>query len=106
LRFSIGNNDNGTPNTATVSLGSVFSEDFTRQGQPPFETIIRSITITTATTGRLVFDQAGGDNAGIVIDNVRLAKVPEPSTFAMIALGFAGVVSMARRRKMAGGPSC
>ncbi len=86
LRFDLGN-DPGFPgdvNTAVVSLGNSYSESFSRegyapgQGPPPnvpLETVVRQITVTSPTTGKLVFDQAGGDNGGLVIDNVRLTQI-------------------------------
>src|SRR5262249_3546322 len=69
LTFSLGNSDG--VNTATVSLGDVYSEPFTRTGALPFETVTRTITVSAATTARLVFDHEGADNEGLLIDNIR-----------------------------------
>ena len=44
-------------------------------------------------------DGAGDYAADFVLDNVSIAAVPEPSTWAMMILGFAGVGFMAYRRK-------
>ena len=47
----------------------------------------------------LIFDnQNNNANDGWGIDNVTLAKVPEPGTLALLGLGLAGL-SMARRRQ-------
>jgi hypothetical protein len=52
------------------------------------------------------FEDFGNDNIGIVIDDVSLnigGAVPEPSTWAMMILGFGAVGAAARRRKSAAG---
>lgn len=74
LRFDIANNNSSTrdKNTMTVTLGDIYKERFTRSGKPPFQTILRTINIVTPTRGRLVFNQSGGDNDGVIIDNVQL----------------------------------
>jgi hypothetical protein len=74
LRFDIANNNSATQdrNTMTVTLGDIYRERFTRSGKSPFQTIVQTINIVTPTRGRLVFDQSGGDNDGIIIDNIQL----------------------------------
>ncbi len=97
LRFDIGNN-RGT-NTVLVNLGSVYSEGFTSSDIPPLETIVRNIVVMAPTSGRLVFDQLGGDAQGIVLDNVRLSAVPEPNGLLSMGLGLAGLAGYAGWRR-------
>ena len=54
--------------------------------------------------GKLTFrDLAGGNNnVGNLLDNVSVTAVPEPSTWAMMILGFLGVGFVAYRRKQSG----
>lgn len=52
-----------------------------------------------AGTATFAFQDLGNDNVGIVIDNVSLAVVPEPSAWALMILGFGAVGAAARRRK-------
>ncbi|WP_338847420.1 NF038120 family PEP-CTERM protein [Massilia sp. W12] len=42
-----------------------------------------------------------GNQAQFAIDNLNVAVVPEPSTYAMMGLGLAGLAAFARRRKQA-----
>ena len=67
------------PNTVTVSLstggGSVFSEDLSKFFDDPFETITRDIALAAPTAATLIFDHAGGDNVGLLLDNVKLIQL-------------------------------
>ncbi|MBI3230773.1 MAG: NF038120 family PEP-CTERM protein [Burkholderiales bacterium] len=40
-----------------------------------------------------------GNQAQFALDNVNVAAVPEPSTYAMMGLGLAGLAALARRRR-------
>jgi hypothetical protein len=75
LRFDLaGNQRTPAADTVTVSLGTVFSEDFTLSMFDPFTTVVREIVVTTPASGTLVFDHAGGDNIGLLLDNVHLIR--------------------------------
>lgn len=101
--FANWNVANGTgSNSMTVALGDIFSENFTLNGVSPFQTIERVISITSNTLGGLTFSHAGGDNIGLLLDNVLLTRrdqptssVPEPATAGLLSLG------LLRRRKTA-----
>jgi hypothetical protein len=60
-----------------------------------------SRTFTTTGAGQLSFTDLSGGNANVgnLLDNVSVASVPEPSTWAMMILGFFGVGFIAYRRK-------
>jgi hypothetical protein len=103
LSFSIGNTQIGGPtNTMTVSLGN-YQETFTRTGLGTFDTITRTIDLTSS--AQLVFatPASDSDDGGIIIDNVSLnpsAAVPEPSSLALLSIaGAAGLVVARVRRK-------
>ena len=72
------------PNTVTVSLstggGSVFSELFSKVFGDPFETITRDIVLAAPTAATLIFDHAGGDNVGLLLDNVKLIQFSADSS--------------------------
>ncbi|HEV3007517.1 MAG TPA: PEP-CTERM sorting domain-containing protein, partial [Burkholderiales bacterium] len=52
-----------------------------------------------ATTGRVVFDDQGGDNNGLLLDDVRVAvAIPEPETWGLLLAGL-GLLGFAARRR-------
>lgn len=98
----------------TVSLGSLFEETFSADelgitGKGPVVPIKRTIKVESPTTAKLVFDHAGGDFGGLLLDNVELSvipnniteteSVPEPaSMLGLLAVGVAGSVSLKRKK--------
>ena len=49
----------------------------------------------------LSFHNQGGDNIGVLLDNVSVTAVPEPETYAMMLAGLGLLGFMAKRRKQA-----
>ncbi len=101
LTFDLAGNRRGaTDQTTVVTLGSTAVASITDASGVGFTSY--SFTFTT-TGGQLVFTELGpSDQQGNILDNVVLTAVPEPSTWAMMVLGFAGVGFMAYRRKQNG----
>lgn len=107
LNFALGKNG-AAAETMTVSVGSAFSEVFANTGAigTP-QNIVRNFTVLSGTTGSIVFDHAGGDNEGFIIDNVSLVRnvvvaAPEPTSLALLAAGLLpvlGAVARNRRRQ-------
>ncbi len=76
LQFNLAGSQRGDTNTVKVSLGGVFSEKFTLTSDEPFTTITRTISVSETTPGTLIFDHTGGgDQTGLLLDNVELKKV-------------------------------
>jgi len=105
LSFLLGKNGGGTE-SMTVGVGSAFTETISNSGPiPTFQTIVRNFSVGAGgVTVPIVFDHAGGDGAGFVIDNVTLTQltaVPEPGTMALMvgpaALLLGGMVVRRRR---------
>lgn len=87
LEFALAANPtDAAANTVTVTLGSLYTESFTRtrEGQAAFEPIQRTIDVARPTRAHLVFRHEGGDNLGLILDDVRLTPIREgagpPST--------------------------
>ena len=100
LSFDLGGNARGdVAKTTTITLGD-WSKSLTLASGAPLERY--SYTFTT-TGGKLRFadNAAGNQDIGNVLDNVKLADppgAPEASTWAMMALGFAGLGFAGLRR--------
>jgi hypothetical protein len=110
LKFDLAGSQRGDTNSVTVSLGSLFSDVFTLNSSDPFTTITRSFTVVSATSAELIFDHQGGDNIGLLLDNVKLSvnrdtpttSVPEPtSVLGLLAIGALGGGSWLKRKEKA-----
>lgn len=113
LSFDQGKNGSSAE-SMNISVGSVFTNLFSSPAGSVPALINRefNFTVGAATTGTIVFDHLGndntsntGDNAGIVVDNVRLVRivttVPEPSALALLLpiMGVFGVAMVRRNKK-------
>ena len=93
LTFDLaGNARNDGPKTTVITIGN-FTTQITLAANDPYA--LHTLNFTT-TGGNLAFlDLSGGNNnIGNILDNVTLATVaaiPEPATWAMMLLGFAGL---------------
>ena len=74
LQLDLAGSQVGGSNTVAVGLGDVYSESFTLPDTAPFATIIRNISVLTSTSCKLLFEHAGGDNIGLLLDHVTLVK--------------------------------
>lgn len=75
LSFDVAGNPLSGPNTLSVSLGVLYGEDIIIKKEAPFVTIMRLISVPSASEARLVFSHHGGDWEGILLDNVKLERV-------------------------------
>jgi hypothetical protein len=100
LSFDLSGNQRGFgPDIVEVSYGGTLLDTITLASSDPFAT--HSYNVSGA--GQISFSNAGGDNVGVILDNVRLATrdtaaVPEPSTLAIIGGGLAALGLLRRRR--------
>ena len=96
LSFDLAGNQRDTnPEIVTVlvAVGSLLNQTYSLNKDDPFTTFTETIVVSSATTASLSFENSGGDNIGMLLDNVSL--VPEPTTLCLLGLG--GL--LLRRRK-------
>jgi PEP-CTERM motif len=98
VQFELAGNMRGASNqTVAISIGGQ-TQNITPTGGYTLETL----TFTGA-SGQVSFTDLGpADQQGALLDNVVVTAVPEPSTWAMMILGFFGVGFLAYRRKQSG----
>lgn len=99
--FLSGSQRSGT-NSVTVSLGSV-SVSHTLESSAPMQQFSLSLSPFDAATSRIVFDHAGGDNVGLILDNVQLEElsgdpIPEPSTMLLSSAALVALAWLRGRR--------
>lgn len=83
-----GNQRGGAADTMNVSLGSLFTEVFSAiPANQPFQTITRTFVAGANESASLVFSHAGGDNFGMILDNVKLEVEPVPVPPAVLLMG-------------------
>jgi len=113
LDFYLSGNPDGTPplKTVDVSVGSatdqVFTYDTAAMGNThgDMKYVLETVAFTTPGATSLTFTSGdnGGTPYGPVIGAVTISSVPEPSTWAMMILGFLGVGFISYRRTLLSG---
>lgn len=96
LSFQLAGSQRGDTNTVHVSFLD-YSQTIALASNAPFTTFTAPITVSAATSGSIVFDHDGGDNIGLLLDNVELRSVPSPSGGG--ALAILAVMTALRRRR-------
>lgn len=86
----------GTTESVTVSLGD-WSTTINAIGSD--NDVSNSFSFTT-NGGMLSFQNAGGDNIGAILTNVKVSAIPLPAGLPLLALGL-GVLGLAGRRRKA-----
>lgn len=103
LSFDLaGNHRNGAQETVIVevNLGSLLSENFSLAMNDPFTTFTRQFSVAVPTIVNLSFEGVGGDNIGMLLDNVAVTVVPLPAA-AWAGLSLIGGIAVRRRIRQA-----
>jgi len=98
LSFDLAGNARGGSETVDVFFGTSSSTLVLNQNDP-FQTYSLSFSAITSGVVSFGFQNQGGNNIGALLDNVTVAAVPEPDTYAMVLAGLGLMGFVARRRK-------
>ena len=98
LAFDLAGSQRGSVENVNVNFGSAV-DNLTVNSGDAFSN--HTLLFTPSTTGiySLIFQNAGVDNVGALLDNVSVSAVPEPETYAMLLAGLGLLGFMAGRRK-------
>jgi hypothetical protein len=103
LSFALWATQSGANNPFSFSLGSTYSGSLNNTQVPVNQWTDYSYTFNVLNAGEynLSFNFNSGFTPAkdVLLDAVNITAVPEPSTWAMMILGFAGVGFMAYRRR-------
>lgn len=102
--FDLAGSQRGDAPFNTVNLGielGVLSDTIMLASAVPFTSYSYLFTINAATTVNIVFDHLGGDNIGLLLDNVRIATadpvIPAPLASLLAGAGLFGAMGVRRR---------
>lgn len=101
-----GNHRGGGDDSMNIAVGSLLSATTIAGQDAIFTTVNLPFVVNTATTASITFEGIGGDNVGVLLDNVALDYerfqdnnvVPAPGALVLVGIG-TGIVSWLRRRK-------
>jgi hypothetical protein len=101
LSFLLAGSQRGDFNTVHVNVsGGLASSTYSLNSDTPLTLETMSFTVLAPTTINLSFHNEGGDNIGLILDNVRLVSSPVPdsgSTILFLAIGMFGLGLMGRK---------
>lgn len=100
LSFDLAGSQRGSIETANINFGNV-STWVTLDGSAPLTTYNLSFTPAISAEYGINFENLGGDNVGLLLDNVSVSVVPEPETYAMLLAGLGMLGFMLRRKATA-----
>lgn len=97
LSFDLAGSQRASTETANINFGTA-GTSVTLGGSAPLTGYDLSFTPAASGIYSFSFENLGGDNVGLLLDNVSVSAVPEPETYAMLLAGL-GILGFMLRRK-------
>ncbi len=103
--WAAGNQRDAPSDTMTVVIDGLVNGAVNFPSTASWQQIGFAFSVAAPTTASIVFNHAGGDNIGILIDNVRLESdvqpIPEPMSLTLLGSGLAAVAYKRKRARRA-----
>jgi len=99
LSFDVSGNQRQGSDTMLLQLNGFLSDSISLANNAPWQTVNYAFSVGAATSDSIIFNHSGGDNIGIMLDNVKVSTVPEPASFALLGLSLLGFAAMRRKQK-------
>lgn len=96
LEFKLGGSTRGDVNQVNVALGGLVDVDYSVASADPLSVRTIDFNVPVGGSMELAFQNAGGDNRGAILDDVKLTSIPAPGGMALFAA--VGLASRRRRR--------
>ncbi len=98
LSFDLAGSHRGSTETTNVNFGTA-TASFTLNSLDPLTKYSLNFTPVTSGAYSFSYENLGGDNVGLLLDNVSVSAVPEPETYTMLLAGLGMLGFMLRSRK-------
>ncbi len=95
--FVLGGSTRGDANTVNVSFGN-YSEGITLDSSAPLTTYTYNVNVPVGGSA-IIFDHAGGDNLGLILDHVKVSTTPVPSALLLMGSGLLGLLGLRFRNR-------
>lgn len=97
-----GNHRNNAAETVfvEVNLGNILADQHSLGRYADFTLFSHTFSVDTITYVSLSFEGAGGDNVGMLLDNVQISAVPVPGAVLLASLGITTVGWLRRRKQI------
>ncbi len=84
--------------TVQVDLGNLLDKVYSLPKDAPFTGFTETLMVSGPTTVTLSFEGSGGDNVGMLLDNVAVNVIPAPGALMLGGIGV-GIAGWLRRRR-------
>jgi len=102
LKFKLAGNQRNNAQESVivqVAMGGLFNKTYSLARTAPFISFTETFLVTSLTNAKLSFEGTGGDNIGMLLDDVQLTAIPEPGTLLLLGTGLLSIAGLSLLRR-------